>query len=650
MKLREKVKSLCETSIILSVLMSIIPRIYSCFREGLFGRFFTAYSKEEELWEKGKLSFWAKRKSKPKSAIRNARQYLSVYFEKSRVLKFFSKVYRYLMGCSLRFYGVFLMTYGIYVVLLYFIKQYANIFENSTGNLVAGIVMCVFALPMLLYNTTVAKLLQMGRISEFVLIDACGVPPERLEISQTKSGGKYNWAIVAGMLCGVLTLFLPPLYIVWFAGFVLIVATVMTFPEIGIISIIAALPLLSLLNFRGPWLNLAICLSCAGYIGKLIRGKRILRLGLLDISVFAFGCVVFLSGIATPGGISSTFEAFDLCIIMLLYFMIVNLLRTPAWLKRAVIAICASGTITALFDIGGYIYRAFPQSGFAQTLFGGYGENMWDVFLNTQTFSAYLILSLPFCFAMACNATTRKGTVAGLVCAFVNLTCLFLTWSRSAWICAMLAVIAFFLIYSKKTVCWLLVGGISVPIWSHFLPSAILNHLGSVGNLADSGIFKSVFTWKGSLRVVRQFLWGGIGYGEETFRQIYPLYSYNGLENAESTGSMFLSLLVSVGMIGTLVFFIISILFMQHCFEYIGNALDGYSRTYVAAGVCSIGSVLIMGFFADVWRDKITFLAFWTVIALASAFVRVGNRIRLRNSDVSLADSSKASVDLSFEE
>ena len=149
--------------------------------------------------------------------------------------------------------------------------------------------------------------------------------------------------------------------------------------------------------------------------------------------------------------------------------------------------------------------------------------------------------------------------------------------------------------------------------------------------------------------MISKHLLGGIGYGTEAFREVYPTYSILGLEMSESAGSLYLTILTVMGLFGLLVFLAVMTVFAQHCFEYIGNASEPYSRTLVAAGFAGIMGTLITGLGSDVWHNETVFMVCVIVMALTCAYIRAGTLIRVRNQDVSSVDFSHAHVDLHFE-
>jgi putative inorganic carbon (HCO3(-)) transporter len=165
----------------------------------------------------------------------------------------------------------------------------------------------------------------------------------------------------------------------------------------------------------------------------------------------------------------------------------------------------------------------------------------------------------------------------------------------------------------------------AIPFLVFFIPSSVINRFASIGDLGDSSTFYRVYCWRGSIEAIKDHFLGGIGYGTDAFKAIYPQYAFAGIEAAEHSHSLFLQILVAMGIGGLLTFLALVFLYFQKCAEYIKKPEDVRSKFYVAAALSSVIAMLIMGVFDYVWFNYRVFYVFWIVIAIGCAFVRVGN-------------------------
>jgi O-antigen ligase len=162
----------------------------------------------------------------------------------------------------------------------------------------------------------------------------------------------------------------------------------------------------------------------------------------------------------------------------------------------------------------------------------------------------------------------------------------------------------------------------------------VINRILSIANLSDSSISYRIYTWIGSIRAIKDHWIGGIGYGSEPFKKIYPYYAYAGIEAAEHSHSLYLQVLLCLGIGGLLTLMVLVFLYFQKCSEYIKAPENNASRYYTAAALSSIIGALVMGIFDYIWFNNRVFFVFWLVMAIGCAFVRAGNNEAERKSSI----------------
>ena len=126
--------------------------------------------------------------------------------------------------------------------------------------------------------------------------------------------------------------------------------------------------------------------------------------------------------------------------------------------------------------------------------------------------------------------------------------------------------------FSRKTMRYILLCSMTVPFLPFVLPKNIVTRFLSIGDMADSSTLYRFYTWKGSLAMIRDNLWGGIGYGADSFAQLYPMYAYSGIETAAHSHSLYLQILIGMGLGGLICFFALivfySFLYVSNRYEY----------------------------------------------------------------------------------
>ena len=386
--------------------------------------------------------------------------------------------------------------------------------------------------------------------------------------------------------------------------------------------------------------TIALCeivLLTAFFYGiKIIRGKRVFKLELIDAAVLLFGILTYLASVFSAGGEGSRNAALVSCSLMLGYFLLVNLMRTEIWIKRCVAALVSSGAIVAFIGVLEYFFGRSNSQWLDLSLFSDIKMRVVSLFDNPNVLAAYLVLIFPFALNYMAQSNKRNERfLSTFVCALFVLATIF-TWTRGAWIAMALCAIIFFTVVTRKTLRIFGVAIIAAPVIPMILPNNILDRIMSIVNFTDSSISYRIYTWLGSVKLAKDHLLGGIGLGPEAFSRIYPAYAFSGMETAEHSHSLILQILIGMGIGGLLMFIAFILLYFQKTLEYVKKPENNSAKFYVAAAVASAVGLLVMGIFDYVWYNYRIFYIFWIVIAIGCAFVRVGNCEEDRKSGAAL--------------
>ncbi|MBO5415394.1 MAG: O-antigen ligase family protein [Clostridia bacterium] len=651
MSKKEKSVGRLSRAFSLSIIVNLIDRftnaVYNSLIRGLFGRIFTAYSAEETAFEGGFVRNYFKEIFRLGSGSRRVRAKLSRAFETSFLLGKLCDFSRELLATSLKLYGNFLLSFGLYSILIYFVCGLVPSLEvPEVSFLIVSISAVLASLPLLVSRVSLGRALGYGRITRLIFIEAFGFKNEDFEIPVKKSKRKANFAILVGMIFGLLTFFVHPIYFALALIFVVFAAMVVVSPEIGVLATIFLIPFCSF--FENPSLALAIfvIISTVGYLIKLIRGKRIFKVEILDLAIIIFTVVIFMGGIISAGGAGSRSAALISCVLILGYFLVVNLMRTEKWINRCVGALVSSSVIVAAIGVLQYILGYSIDAWLDKDYFSDISGRVVSVFDNPNVLAVYLVLAFPLLLGKISSATTRKGRLLGFISAATVVACLVFTWSRAAWLAVIISVILMGLINHRKTFKVLLVSGFAVPFLPFVLPASVVKRFTSIGNLSDSSSYYRVYTWRGSLRAAKDYFWGGAGYGSSAYAEVYPKYAYAGIEAAEHSHNLFVQILFGLGIFGLLIFFAVIFLFAQKNFEHFKNSQDKGLKLMASAAFCAVVGALIVGMFDYIWYNFRIFFMFWIVMALGCAYIRFATNETERKSINSDYGPESASIDL----
>ncbi|MBQ9085910.1 MAG: O-antigen ligase family protein [Clostridia bacterium] len=635
-----------------SLIFFLLDQLWNFFCQklsnGFFGKIFTSYSKEQKAFDEGFLKSQFVSGNKIKEYFRKLRFYVSGTLEASWFLNFCVKIIRKCLCIPLKNCGSALFSFGIYTVLVYFIRMLVpGLTESGFDFVMTGIGICIVSIPMMLSKDSVASAVGNSVIPRMLFSGGFGFREEHYEAPVRSHRTRGNVLVMAGLLFGALTLFIHPLSIIVLFVFLIALCVVFVTPEIGVLSTIFFLPFFSLLDDSTIAFAVLVLVTGMSYLLKLLRGKRILRMELMDISVVAFTLLLFFSGTITAGGKKGYYEVLLSCSLMLGYFLVVNLMRTEAWLKRLIYAWVSSGTIVALLGIIQYVFGMFGSDVWLDVrYFTNIRGRVTSVFDNPNVLGMYLCMVFPFALYALSRCCAKNEKLLCRISVGIILLCAVLTWSRGAWLAILISALLFALFNSPKTFRVIFFCILAIPFLPMVLPESVTIRFMSIGDMADSSLQYRMYTWKGALRLLRENFWGGIGYGNTAFREIYPQYAYAGIEAAEHSHNLFLQIMIGMGIGGLIVFLAVLLLGAQMNLEYIKNTKDLSTRLMVVSALCSFVAILIMGLFDFVWYNYRLFFLFWVVLAMACAGTRIGNAEQQRHSFVAVSDDERATLDL----
>lgn len=601
-------------------------RVLSLLSATLFGRFFTGYEKCRTLLSESRLAS-SLRSSRLYRRLEPSRLRFTKLIARSRVTRFYRAVAELFIYTETRVYGVLFGTFGIYTVLVYFIKYYAILTAfDDRSVLFTGIVVTVLSLPLLLSGRPLCMTVQENPLFNHILYNIF----EMRRATRTRKGRASINASVAfllGSVLGIVGFFLHPLFLiggicVFFAFFLLLSS-----PELCLFIAIFSAPFLIFVERPAFLLGVIILIGAVSYFFKVLLGRRTFAFGPMDLAVLALSLLYVVSCFFSLGGTASIIRALTAVVLLLGYFLSVNLLSSRRILRHAIATLLSSGSIVAIIglvqQIGGHAIADWLDNAAYDYIAG----RITSVFENPNVLAVYLILILPFTAA----GFLRKGGASGRVFSFfafaLCLAAIVYTWSRGAWLGVILSLALFLFVCKPATVYFILPLLIAFPI---LMATPIGLRLSSITSLTDTSISYRFGIWQGALAMAGQHLLGGIGVGESAFRAIYPYYALSGIEGATHTHNLPLQLLCEFGILGPLLFVLVMVLLCQCILTHQTEESDEELRLFALAAGCGIFAVLINGLFDYVFYNSRVFFLFFVVVGIAVALSRVGRTERAR--------------------
>ena len=170
-----------------------------------------------------------------------------------------------------------------------------------------------------------------------------------------------------------------------------------------------------------------------------------LKLSLIDLPVFIFAILTLFGGIFTRSSSSANKMLLMVCFIAA-YFVVKNLIRSRALLKKCLSAIAFSGAIVSIYGILENFIGTPSVIWQDMSDFGEIKGRVVSTFANPNVLGEYLILVIPITVALAITAKSVKERFAFACGAAFDVFCLVLTWSRGAWLGFAVSTVVFLLL------------------------------------------------------------------------------------------------------------------------------------------------------------------------------------------------------------
>ena len=633
--MRKKKKSGARSGIINGILNFLSEKILNLAKNGFLGKLFSSDALEVKSSHGVVIGNMDAIASGEVGGFRRNNLKLIDESVFSNTLK---RIFNYFATCALNWYGVYFLIFALYSLLLYLVKEI--VVQNGAvsasvmlgENFIVPIFIIIAAIPLMRSDDSLkSAVFHSGLIRPF-LENFGGLSEDKFEdVEPTNKATGYFAAITLGILTGSVTYFASSLNVLLIVLAVLAISFVLHFPELGVIITIFAFPLLGFLKHPTAILLGLVIVDLAAYLGKVFIGKRVFRFRLMDAIVSLFGFLFLMGGIITSGGIDSFKAAATYFALMAIYFLVVNLFNTKEWLYRAVTAIALPSVFVSLYGIIGYAAGNFQARWLDLSMFSEITNRAISVFENPNMLATYLVLTAPFIWI--CMLNEKLSTKLRACAALGSLSsafCIILTWSRGAWIGMIAAIILFSLIIYKHSLKYWLVIGLTSPFWVKIVPKNVMTRFMSIGNLGDSSTYYRLYTWKGSLKLLYDYWIGGIGVGESAFSQIYPLYSYVGIETTAHSHNVFLQIAIEMGVVALAIFLILMFLTVQKAFWSFKNASDTGIKMFVAASLSGLIAALAHGMVDYIWYNYRVFFAFWLLVAFVCAGAEVCRKEKAR--------------------
>ena len=338
------------------------------------------------------------------------------------------------------------------------------------------------------------------------------------------------------------------------------------------------------------------------------------------IYAFATCASVTFSGSLLVGMISICF--------LLFYLVVITSIQSWSGLRRLIFAMLLAGTLVALYGFWQYLHpEQFASAWLDTDMFSSITMRVYSTLANPNVLGTYLLLIIPFAAAMMITASGvwKKLVYAG-ICAMLAV-CLVLTYSRGCYLGILFAALVFLILLDRR---FLIPMVILLLLCPFILPDTILTRFTSIGDMSDSSTSYRVYIWMGTLDMLKDYWFCGIGPGEAAFDLVYPSYAYSAI-TAPHSHSLYLQILCETGVVGFAAFLGMIVSFFRSMCSALKRETRRDVRIFQIAAIASVAGFLVEGATDYTFYNYRVTLLFWCILGIGTLLARAD---RLKRADL----------------
>lgn len=365
---------------------------------------------------------------------------------------------------------------------------------------------------------------------------------------------------------------------------------------------------------------LVLLMSIAGFLSLLLRlfceEDFQLKYNGINKFIYIYAGVYLFATFASVTTKGSLFGGLLTICFILFSVVVINAIESKMQLKILLFLMVSGGALVALYGFYQYIFQDKFGGVWVDTeMFEGMFR-VYSTFANPNVLGEYLLLIIPL--SVACFFITKpiimKLFYLGATGAMM--LCLILTYSRGCYIGILVAAAVFMVLLDKRFIFLGILGLLLLPF---VLPETILNRFLSIGNMSDSSTSYRVYIWMGTIAMLKDYWFSGVGPGEAAFNVVYPVYGYNGI-SAPHAHNTYLQIMCDSGIIGIFAFIVVIYQYFKALFCAYLKEKDVTARILMISAMSAVTGFLVQSLFDYTFYNYRVMLLFWTMIGMGIVF------------------------------
>ena len=540
---------------------------------------------------------------------------------------------------STRCYGLFLISFGLLMLIIHFVKSYLGMgYDAPLGILIVGAASAMLGVLTVVYDKPLAIVLQDFPVTDFVLFEFFCI--KRIHRRTGERGLPSFIGLILGIVLASIT-WVVPAEIVFFAvvGIVYLYA-VMLSPEFSLFSTFLILPYLSLLDNHEIILSVFIGFNVLSFARKVMLGRRVLYIEQYDICIFVFLLFVLISGIFVKG-----MESFTSSLVMIVlasgYFLSGCIVANRRLADCLINALIISSVPVSILSIVQFVLF-INENPFSE--FSGVSAT----FSSPEILAVFLISALIFTAYYIKTAASGAVTALYSIIAFITLGALALTYNFWAIIISIMAFAVYFMSRNVKLLSISVISFAFITSVPALISRELIERVSKIELLAPLGLESFAERWETARRMLMSNFFTGIGIGKDCYLE--ELEKMSETAYFADSGSFFLEIAVEAGVFALAALLVVFIIRIRHRFVYVNYVRNSQLSTLSKFTSIATAALVALGAFNYLWSDMSMYFLFWCIFGVGSATLRISRQEHDERvgyySDGRSADSSSIDLDI----
>ncbi|MED0677006.1 O-antigen ligase family protein [Aneurinibacillus thermoaerophilus] len=340
----------------------------------------------------------------------------------------------------------------------------------------------------------------------------------------------------------------------------------------------------------------------------------------LNLAVFLFVAILLVTALTSVNVVESLTQFLLYYFVsFVLYLLLVMKVDSRDVLYRFIVCLIISASLVSLYGIYQYFFTIdYTKAAWIDVSKNEGAKRIWATFENPNLFVQYLIMILPFNFALIFYAKTWGNRILFSLQFVLIALAAFLTLSRGGWVAMFVALVIVATMINRRL---LVIGLIAAAISVNYLPDSIIDRIQTIVKpKTDSSSDFRLQIWKAAVPMVKDYWVTGIGSDLTTFKKVYADYMMPGVR-ANHLHNIYLMNFVTGGILTILLLFYMFYQSLRTAVVtlFINDKKDRLLSYVVKGGIAAVIAIGTAGLTEDVWHQYRVDFMFWIVLAILSA-------------------------------